>query len=99
DEWDRILAINLRSAFLFTQAVGRHMIERGGGGKIVSLSSTSAFHARANAAYAASKAGIAALTRSAALVLGPHDINVNAVAPSVTLTPMVAHLDPYAAAK
>ena len=91
DAWDAIHAVNLRAAFLFIQSVGRHMIDRGGGGRIVNISSSSAFRAeRTNAAYAASKAGILALTRTAAAELGPHGINVNAVAPGLTRTPMTS---------
>jgi NAD(P)-dependent dehydrogenase (short-subunit alcohol dehydrogenase family) len=93
DAWDRIHAVNLRAAFLLIQGVGRHMVERGGGGRIVNVSSSSAFRAeRTNAAYAASKAGIVALTRTAAAELGRHGINVNAVAPGLTRTPMT---EPY----
>jgi NAD(P)-dependent dehydrogenase (short-subunit alcohol dehydrogenase family) len=65
------------------------MIERGGGGRIINLSSSSAFRARNSPlAYASSKAALVQLTRSAAAELGPHDINVNAVAPGITATPM-----------
>jgi NAD(P)-dependent dehydrogenase (short-subunit alcohol dehydrogenase family) len=88
-DWDRVQAINLKAPFLLIQAVGRHMVERGGGGRIVSVSSSSAFRApRVPANYGASKAGIGQLTRSAAADLGPYDINVNAVAPGLTATPM-----------
>src|SRR5206468_13002570 len=87
ESWEFIQAINLRAPFLLMQAVGRHMVERGGGGKIVSLSSSSAFRGeRSNASYGASKAGIGALTRTAAAELGPYDVNVNAVAPGLTRT-------------
>src|SRR5690606_14359572 len=66
-----------------------HMVERGGGGRIVSVSSSSAFRAqRVPVDYGTSKAAIGQLTRSAAADLGPHDVNVNAVAPGLTATPM-----------
>jgi NAD(P)-dependent dehydrogenase (short-subunit alcohol dehydrogenase family) len=66
------------------------MIERGGGGRIVNISSSASFRAMgAPAIYAASKAGINALTRTSAADLGKHGVNVNAVAPGVTRTPMV----------
>jgi NAD(P)-dependent dehydrogenase (short-subunit alcohol dehydrogenase family) len=91
--WERIQAVNLRGPFVLMRAVGRHMVERGGGGKIVNVSSSSAFRGeRTNAAYAASKAGVTALTRTAAAELGPYDINVNAVAPGLTKTGMT---EPY----
>jgi len=70
---------------------GRHMVARGGGGKIVNVSSSSAFRAmQSNTAYGSSKAGLVQLTRSAAAELGRYDINVNAVAPGLTDTAMTA---------
>jgi NAD(P)-dependent dehydrogenase (short-subunit alcohol dehydrogenase family) len=65
------------------------MIDRGGGGRIVNLSSSSAFRARNSPmAYATSKAALVQLTRSAAAELGRYDINVNAIAPGITATGM-----------
>ena len=91
DAYDAVMNINLRAPFLLTRAVGNHMVERGGGGRIVNVSSSAAFRASPSpAVYAASKAGICGLTRAAAADLGPHDINVNAVAPGMTKTPMTA---------
>ena len=92
DAFDTVIAINLRAAFLLTREIGRHMIERGGGGRIVNVSSSAAFQAsRTPAVYAASKAGLNALTRVSAADLAPHGVNVNAVAPGVTKTPMIGH--------
>jgi NAD(P)-dependent dehydrogenase (short-subunit alcohol dehydrogenase family) len=89
-----VLAVNLRAPLMLTRAVGTHMIERGGGGHIVNLSSSAAFRATSSPAiYAATKAGLNGLTRAAAADLGPHDINVNAVAPGLTRTPMTAGVD------
>jgi NAD(P)-dependent dehydrogenase (short-subunit alcohol dehydrogenase family) len=80
--WDRVLTINLKAPFRLIQEVGRHMIERGGGGRIVNVTSSSAHRARRSMApYGAAKAG-----------LGRHDVNVNAVAPGVTMTPMTASI-------
>ncbi len=91
EKYELVTAINLRAPFLLTRAVGRHMIERGGGGKIVNLSSSGAFRATFSPAiYAATKSGINGLTRASAADLGPYDINVNAVAPGLTDTPMNA---------
>ena len=69
------------------------MIERGEGGRIVNVSSSSAFRARSHVAYASSKAAIVQLSRSAAAELGPHEINVNAVAPGLTRTGMTGDRD------
>ena len=81
EAYDAVMHINLRAPFLLTRAIGNHMIERGGGGRIVNVSSSAAFRATPSPAiYAASKAGLCGLTRSAAADLGMHDINVNAVA-------------------
>jgi NAD(P)-dependent dehydrogenase (short-subunit alcohol dehydrogenase family) len=91
EKYELVTAINLRAPFLLTRAVGQHMISRGGGGKIVNLSSSGAFRATFSPAiYAATKAGINGLTRASAADLGRHDINVNAVAPGLTETPMNA---------
>jgi len=81
-QYDLILNVNLAAAFELAQAAARHMIRAAHGGRIVSISSV---HAKitiaGRAAYAASKGGLEALTRSLALELGPHRITVNAVAP------------------
>jgi len=67
------------------------MVARGTGGRIVNLSSSAAFRSKAAPAlYAASKAAIAGLTRAAAADFGPYEVNVNAVAPGMTKTPMTA---------
>jgi NAD(P)-dependent dehydrogenase (short-subunit alcohol dehydrogenase family) len=93
DVFDAVMAINVRAPFVLTRAVGNHMMERGGGGRIVNLSSSAAFRATPSpAVYAASKAAINGLTRAAAADLGPYDVNVNAVAPGMTKTPMTAGL-------
>jgi NAD(P)-dependent dehydrogenase (short-subunit alcohol dehydrogenase family) len=84
--WDHLQAVNLRAPFLLTQAAARHMVEQGRGGRIVNVTSSSAFLPHGSAHYAASKAGLTALTRNAAADLGPHGITVNAVAPALTRT-------------
>ncbi len=85
--WDLIQDTNLKSAFLLSQAAGRHMIERGGG-RIINISSDAGQVALPQrAAYCASKAGLNALTRSLALEWAPHNITVNAVAPTFVDTP------------
>lgn len=86
--WNTMVAINLVSPAMLIRVAAQSMIERGVSGRIVNVSSSSGFRAMAPPCYASTKAGIAGLTRSAAYELGKHDINVNAVAPGLTATPM-----------
>jgi meso-butanediol dehydrogenase/(S,S)-butanediol dehydrogenase/diacetyl reductase len=80
--WNKTMAINATGTFLCSQAVVRHMIERGGGGKIINLSSIAAKESgQFLAAYAAAKAAIIAFTRVMALEVASHNIQVNAVCP------------------
>jgi NAD(P)-dependent dehydrogenase (short-subunit alcohol dehydrogenase family) len=89
DRWDRILDVNLRGQFLVAQRVARAMIERGDGGAIVNMASTNAIEGEAGYAhYNASKGGIAMLTRTMAVELGPHGIRVNALCPGKIQTPL-----------
>jgi NAD(P)-dependent dehydrogenase (short-subunit alcohol dehydrogenase family) len=90
-EWDRVMNVNLRGAFVTLRECARAMAD---GGAIVAITSISGFLAdRTMAHYAASKAGLAQLVRSAARELGPFGIRVNAVAPGTTDTPMFAATD------
>ncbi len=90
DEWDRVVNVNLRGAFVCLRECARAMASSRGGA-IVAVTSVSGFLAdRTLAHYAASKAGLAQLVRSAARELGTHGIRVNAVAPGTTDTPMFA---------
>ena len=90
EEWDEVLAVNLRAPFLVTQAVARRMITDGGGGSIVNVSSTASRLARPGIAhYGASKAGLNQLTAVTAVELAPHGIRVNAVLPGVVGTERV----------
>jgi NAD(P)-dependent dehydrogenase (short-subunit alcohol dehydrogenase family) len=85
-EWDRVMNVNLRGAFVSLREAARAMT---GGGAIVAVTSISGFLSeRLMAHYGASKAGLAHLVRSAARELGARDIRVNAVAPGTTDTPM-----------
>lgn len=88
EDWDQVLDINLKGAFLCSQTAQKYMVERQYG-KIVMLSSQAAVGGRQGRAnYAASKAGIQGLTKSLAIELGPFGINVNAVAPGFIDTDM-----------
>ena len=86
-EWQRLIAFNLDGTFLFCHAVAPVM-KRQGGGKIVNISSIAGrgISESSSGAYAAAKGGIIAFTRKLAHELGPYGVNVNAIAPSLTLT-------------
>jgi NAD(P)-dependent dehydrogenase (short-subunit alcohol dehydrogenase family) len=89
EAFDRTMAVNVRAALVVSQVVARGMIERKRGGAIVNVSSqASMVGLRDHAAYCASKGALDQLTRVMALELGPHNVRVNAVNPTVTLTPM-----------
>ena len=82
ENWDSVIEVNLSSVFRMCRAVGRHMIERGGGGKIVNIASMLSFQGGINVpSYAAAKGGIAQFTKALANEWAPHGINVNAIAP------------------
>ncbi len=88
-DFDDTIAVNLRAALIIGQVVAKGMIARGKGGAIVNVSSQAGVAAIADhTAYCASKAGLDHLTRVMALELGPHQIRVNSVNPTVILTPM-----------
>jgi NAD(P)-dependent dehydrogenase (short-subunit alcohol dehydrogenase family) len=84
---DALYRANLRHVLLCTQRVGRVMVDRGGGGSIVNVTSIEGVRAAPGyAAYAAAKAGVINFTKTAALELAPHGIRVNALAPDITPT-------------
>jgi 3-oxoacyl-[acyl-carrier protein] reductase len=86
EEWQRILAVNLTSAFLLIQAIAPRMMKRKWG-RIVNVSSCYSFLSReGRAAYSASKGGLDSLTRTAALEYGPRNTLVNSVCPGFVLT-------------
>ncbi len=89
EEWDRMLDINLRGAFLGAREAARVMVPQDRGGVIVTIASTAAHRADGPgvAHYVASKFGVRGLTQSLAVELGAHRIRVLAIAPTVTLTP------------
>ncbi|MEU4428537.1 3-oxoacyl-ACP reductase FabG [Actinoplanes sp. NPDC024001] len=86
-DWDMVMNVHLRGAFLCSRAAQRHMVPKRSG-KIVNTSSVSALGNRGQANYAAAKAGIQGFTRTLAMELGPFGINVNAVAPGFIVTEM-----------
>ena len=89
DEWDDVLATNLRGTYLGCRVVGQRMRERGAG-RIVNLASDAAFAASGASGvhYAASKAAVVTVTRRAATELAPHGVTVNAVAPAAIDGPL-----------
>jgi NAD(P)-dependent dehydrogenase (short-subunit alcohol dehydrogenase family) len=93
DEWNDLIGINLLGVMNCCRAVSDHMIERRYG-KIVSIASEAGkANEKRMVVYGATKGGVISLTRGLALELGRYSINVNAVCPGVTRTPMTAYID------
>ncbi|MFN4059745.1 MAG: GolD/DthD family dehydrogenase [Paracoccus hibiscisoli] len=87
DAWTRTIAVNLTGSFLMAQAVGRAMIARGAGGRIINLASQAGSVAiEGHVAYCASKFGIIGVTKTLALEWGGHGITVNSISPTVVMT-------------
>jgi NAD(P)-dependent dehydrogenase (short-subunit alcohol dehydrogenase family) len=87
EEWDRVVAVNLRGTFLCTRYIAPEMIKIGGG-KVINISSNGGLIGFAAPAYTAAKGGVISLTRVLAGEFAPYRINVNAVCPGLTATPM-----------
>jgi 2-dehydro-3-deoxy-D-gluconate 5-dehydrogenase len=89
ENWDLVLDTNLKGAFFLTQAIGKGMIVRGQGGRIINIASQNGligYYQRA--AYCSAKAGLINQTRVLALEWAKHGITVNAIAPTFVLTPL-----------
>jgi len=91
DEWDRVMAVDLKSMMLATQAAVP-ALERRGGGAVTCVSSIAALRGAGRTAYAAAKAGVLGFVVSVAIQLAPRSIRVNAIAPGTVWTPMVEDL-------
>ncbi len=95
DEWDQVLALNLKSTFLCCQAVAKSMMEKRKG-RIINIASRAALAPNPGGPdylpYGAGKAGVIGFTRLLAKELGPYDITVNSIAPGTTLTARVKKL-------
>jgi NAD(P)-dependent dehydrogenase (short-subunit alcohol dehydrogenase family) len=92
EEWDRVVATNLRGTYLATKAVGRHLLAQQSG-KVVNIASNFALKGIANhAAYSASKAGVIAFTRAMAIEWARSGIQVNAIAPGYFATALNADM-------
>ncbi len=93
EDWEQILAVNLRAAAAFARAVLPAMVAAGTGGRIVNLSSIAAFAGLPNlVAYNATKAALDAMTRTMAVEYGPAGITVNSLAPGTITTEMVQQM-------
>lgn len=93
EDWATVIEVNLSSVFRLSQLAGRHMIERGKGGKIINVASLLSFQGGINVpAYTASKSGVAGLTKALANEWAQHQINVNAIAPGYMRTDNTAAL-------
>jgi 2-dehydro-3-deoxy-D-gluconate 5-dehydrogenase len=87
EDWQRVLQVNLTSVFQLSQLVGRDLLARKSGGKIVNIASLLSFQGGIRVpAYAASKGGVAQLTKALANEWAAHDIQVNAIAPGYFAT-------------
>jgi 3-oxoacyl-[acyl-carrier protein] reductase len=93
EQWDRVIRVNMRGVFLCMRAALPGML-KAGSGSIVNLASVAATHVTTqHVAYAASKAGVIAITRDAAHEMAPYGIRINAIAPGPIETPMTLALD------
>lgn len=88
-DWDAVMNVHLRGAFLMTKGVQKHMVEAKFG-RVVNLSSTSALGNRGQANYSAAKAGIQGFTKTLAIELGKFGVTANAIAPGFIETDMTA---------
>lgn len=94
EDFEKVLAVNLKGVFLCTKYASEQMIKKGNGGKIINITSIDAIHPSSIglAHYDASKHGVWGFTKNVALELAPHKIWVNAIAPGAILTPGVEKL-------
>ena len=94
DHWDQINRVNAKGAFFCMQKVASQMVKQARGGRIINTASIAGkgYRRASNAAYAASKGAVIAMTHSAASVLAEHDVNVNAICPGIVQTDMLANI-------
>jgi 3-oxoacyl-[acyl-carrier protein] reductase len=93
EDWDRVIEVNLRSAFLMTRAVSKTLVRQKSGGRVINITSTAGAMGNAGQVnYSAAKAGLIGFTKAAARELAHWSILVNAVAPGLIETDMTANL-------
>jgi 2-deoxy-D-gluconate 3-dehydrogenase len=93
EEWQRVIDLNLTSVFVLAQAAGRRMVDAGGGAIVLLASQLSFFGGFNASAYAASKGGIAQLTKALSNELAGRGVRVNAVAPGYVETDMTSDIE------
>jgi 3-oxoacyl-[acyl-carrier protein] reductase len=97
EDWDRVIEVNLRSAFLMTRAVSKALVRQKSGGRVINITSTAGAMGNAGQVnYSAAKAGLIGFTKAAARELAHWSILVNAVAPGLIETDMTKDLSPAA---
>jgi 3-oxoacyl-[acyl-carrier protein] reductase len=97
EDWDRVMEVNLRSAFLMTRAVSKALVRQKSGGRVINITSTAGAMGNAGQVnYSAAKAGLIGFTKAAARELAHWSILVNAVAPGLIETDMTKDLSPAA---
>ena len=89
DDWDMVMGVHLRGAFLMSRATQKYMVEQKFG-RIINLSSSSALGNRGQANYSAAKAGLQGFTQTLAIELGRYGVTANAIAPGFIVTDMTA---------
>ena len=94
DHWDQINRVNAKGAFFCMQKVANQMVKQARGGRIVNTASIAGkgYRRTSNAAYAASKGAVIAMTHNAASVMAEYDVNVNAICPGIVQTDMLANI-------
>jgi NAD(P)-dependent dehydrogenase (short-subunit alcohol dehydrogenase family) len=90
EDWDRVMAVNMKTIMLASKATIPYMIASGGGGSIINISSIAGLRAHSSTPYSASKAGVIGLTFSMAADHAADNIRANVIAPGLVYTPMVA---------
>ena len=95
EDWRRVLDLNLTSVFVLAQAAGRRMVEQGSGAMVLIASQLSFFGGVNSSAYAASKGGVAQLTKALSNELAPRGVRVNAVAPGWVETDLTASIEDW----